>query len=193
MQAPFTASLIPIRVAATAPVSLVLPVACAHSPTFSAAEVAGTVCRYLVADVTSTVSVTDAPEARFWAVTVMVLPVTAATCPDTAPPKPPKPPPVPVRVPLGRLPDGKLDGRPDGAPVPAPRRAVHDPFTGAVIVTVVAVMVTGVPAVRLGALLGALEAPDVPPVGVATAVMHDPLVTAASVTLCCWVKVVLDV
>jgi hypothetical protein len=202
------AGLIATRVAVTAPVDAVEPVAVAHSPTLRAELVAATVSVYVVVGVTVTVSVVVAaepaaaelapPAGRSVALTVIVDPLTAVTVPSTMPPKPRPPAKPPLgRAPLGRAPLGRsplgrapLERAPDGRVPPGPANPPPNPLRqlpplGLLITTVVAVMLVG------GAL--AVEAPvdPVDPVAeVDVASTHEPTVTAASVILSVAVNVV---
>ena len=153
--------------------------AVAHPPTASAFELAAIVCRNVVLDVTSTVSVmvdADAEaEARRMLWTRIVDPDTDSTLPLTRSANPAVP-----RAPDGKEPDGAPLGRlkPLGG-VPEPVRPrppiVHDPFAADVIVTVCAVMVR----------------PALPDDGALDAVTHSPAFTAARVVFCSSVNFVL--
>jgi hypothetical protein len=159
---PLTDGLMPMRSALIVPVWSADPVAWTHTPTFRSAGLAATASVYVVALSTSTVSVTVAPLCRSSVLTSMVGPVTDVTVPLTAEPKPAPGARLRLGVPLGRGRGGR----------PAPANLSHEPFSGRLITTVVAVIVRAEPA-------GGPE--EEPPA--ATAVMQEPAAIADSDTV----------
>ena len=145
-------------VAATAPVSFVLPLAAAHLPTVSALAVAVTVCMYFVLAFTVTLYVVVAWVRGFVPDTVIVEPLIAVTLPSARSKLPNAPR---ERAPDGRAPVGNPDGNPLGndrgvpvppgpRPPPKPPATWHLPPTAGLTNTVAAV----------NDVLGALELLD---------------------------------
>jgi hypothetical protein len=139
--------LILIDRAATAPMLFAVPSAVMHWPTLSADGVALAVLRYLLAELVMTVTLVvvlvAAPAVRVLAWTTKPVAETESTLPS-APPKFPLP--NAPRLPVGRgralkLGRGEPLGRvpPNPPPPPNPPAPVHSPWTGALIVTLVAV------------------------------------------------------
>jgi len=173
-------------VAATVPDESAFPVAATHLFTTRAAEVAAALVVYFVADVVVIFDVVALPLAEV-VETVMVLPATAVTSPDTGRMKPPAVPVPPVGAlplgapplpdpaegaPLGLVPVGPPDV-PDGAPPPNPPVVAHLPDVAAVTATVVAAEV-------VAALL------ELPLPRAVDSVTQEPTVTSAAVpaTVC---------
>lgn len=190
-QVPPVAAETVIEVAATVPVSSVLPCAVTHLPTASADFVALTSAVYLVAELTVTVLIVDFSVCASVVLIVIVSPLTAVTSPVVGAAKPPPDVPVPVApdgtpvgIPLGR----GADVAPDPLAAPAlpaaraPKPEAQLPSTAAVTRTVV-----------IAEEEDDDEDEDVEDdaLGVADAVMHEPTLTAASVALAFCVKVVL--
>jgi hypothetical protein len=196
-QLPSTFASIAMLLAATAPVSSVLPMAVTHSPTTNADDVALTVLEYFVAEVVVTVmSVTVGeaeldgealePKARRRLSTTKVLPSTLVISP-LAPNAPRLNPPAPGDR-LGRgaaLPLANRPAKPPAPPpkpVPPPKPPVQDPLTASLSTTVSAATVVLVD-----------ELPDELPVPVAgRATAHIPTFTSAAVAVTVFVMRVLD-
>jgi hypothetical protein len=179
--------------AVTAPVELAVPKAEAHFPTARSEELAVVRSVKVVDEVRVTTTGVLFLVAKSVSLTVTDEPFTAVTCPDAAP-NPPAPArrgkdPCPER---GRKPSPPLP--PSGEPIPpgrAPPRpkppplnpVEHDPDTGWVIETVVAV--TGWP--RTDRVVLDDE------VGLPNAEMHEPTVTLDADAATVWLNVVADV
>lgn len=141
---PLVAGVMRTLVAVTVPAESALPCAFTHNPTLNDFEVVARCVLILVLASTDTVRlVVDelfGPNCR--AATTIELPDTEVTLPATKEPVPEKPPVVPVGNERG-APDGNERGAPDGnVPGPCPPARAgppHCPFTGALIITSVAV------------------------------------------------------
>jgi len=187
--------------AVTAPVLLAGPIARAHCPTARADEDTDPVVLKVVLPDRVTTTLEDALVRGFVSATVTEEPLTAVTIPDAAPnwplpnrlppggrepeaagePLPPAPvPPDPNRPPAPNPPP--VPDPPPVRPPNPPKPPVHEPETGWLIETVVAVM---------GSPNGVDD--DDAEVGLPKAEMHEPTVTADAVVVVVWRKVVLAV
>ena len=175
-----------IDVAAIAPVLPAVPLARAHLPTARSAEDPVPVVVKVVVDVNVTASDVVALVEGLVSLTVTVDPLTAVTTPEAALNDPAPVPPAPAgREPEPGVVEPPLPPAAEPPPGRAPKPLVQLPETGWEIVTEVAV--TGPPKW----LVADVEEDAV--VGVPTAVIHDPTVTADAVdATVCW-KVVADV
>ncbi len=189
--------------AVTAPVLLAGPIARAHCPTARADEDTDPVVVNAVLPDRVTTTLDDALVLGFVSATVIAETLTAVTIPDAAPnwplpnrlppggrepeaPGEPLPPEVPVLPEPNRPPAPNPPPVPDPPPVrppkPPPKLPVHEPETGWLIETVVAV---------IGSPNGVDD--DDAEVGLPKAETHEPTVTADAVVLVVWRKVVLAV
>jgi hypothetical protein len=163
-----------MAVAATVPTLSAVPRAVTHCPTLSAAAVAFFDAVYVVAAFTKTVTGEAAGDAVAPPVPGRLLRTTKplalfdTTLPNSPPPNR-RPPGAPDgRPPPPGAPDGRIPGKPPPGPGP-PAPAVHDPLTGAVTATDVAVTdVAGVLPVDAPAL---------------RTITHEPTVTSAAVAV----------